>query len=121
MLEKGEKTTMKIAIPMADGKLCMHFGHCEQFALLDTDETTKTVTSTLMVTPPPHEPGVLPRWLHEQGANVIIAGGMGQRAQSLFADNDIKVVVGASAEAPETLAADYLSGMLKDGVNICDH
>ena len=78
---------MKIAIPMLDGKLCMHFGHCAQFALVDADEKTKTVTGTRMLTPPPHEPGVLPRWLHEQGANVIIAGGMGQRAQSLFTEN----------------------------------
>jgi Mrp family chromosome partitioning ATPase/predicted Fe-Mo cluster-binding NifX family protein len=118
---EGEKTAMKIAIPVADGKLCMHFGHCEQFALLDADEKTKKVTGKQMLTPPPHEPGVLPRWLHEQGANVIIAGGMGQRAQTLFAENGIKVVVGASGDAPEKLAADYLTGTLKAGANVCDH
>jgi len=27
-------TAMKIAIPIADGKLCAHFGHCEQFSLV---------------------------------------------------------------------------------------
>jgi predicted Fe-Mo cluster-binding NifX family protein len=112
---------MKIAIPVAEGKLCMHFGHCEQFALVDADEKTRKVTGTRMVTPPPHEPGVLPKWLHEQDANVIIAGGMGQRAQSLFAENGIKVVVGAPAEAPERVAADYLAGTLKAGTNVCDH
>ena len=58
---------MKIAIPMAEGRLCMHFGHCEQFALVEVDEANKVVTSTSYLTPPPHEPGVLPRWLHEQG------------------------------------------------------
>ena len=36
--------------------------------------------------PPPHEPGVLPGWLHHLGADVIIAGGMGQRAISLFGE-----------------------------------
>jgi ATP-binding protein involved in chromosome partitioning len=112
---------MKIAIPMADGKLCMHFGHCAQFALVDADEKTKTVTGTRMLTPPPHEPGVLPRWLHEQGANVIIAGGMGQRAQSLFTENGITVVVGAAAEEPERLVAQYLEGTLVSGANTCDH
>ena len=25
--------SLKIAIPMAEGTLCNHFGHCEQFAL----------------------------------------------------------------------------------------
>jgi len=119
--KEGEKRPMKIAIPVAEGKLCMHFGHCEQFVLLDVDETNKKIMERRMLTPPPHEPGVLPRWLHEQGANVIIAGGMGQRAQALFAKQGIKVVIGAPAELPETLASQYLAGTLKCGANICDH
>ena len=112
---------MKIAMPVAEGKLCMHFGHCEQFALVDVDEKAKKITGKKMVTPPPHEPGVLPKWLHEQGANVIIAGGMGQRAQSLFAENGIKVLVGAPSETPEKLVAAYLDGTLQSGENVCDH
>jgi ATP-binding protein involved in chromosome partitioning len=118
---KGKNTPMRIAIPIAEGKLCMHFGHCDQFALLDVDEKTKKITGKRMVTPPPHEPGVLPRWLHEQGATGIIAGGMGSRAQNLFAENGIKVVVGAPAEAPEQLVAQYLAGTLVSGANVCDH
>ena len=89
---------MKIAVPLANGLLAMHFGHCQQFALVDVDDETKQITQTSELTPPPHEPGVLPMWLHEQGADVIIAGGMGNRAQSLFAQNGIQVVVGASPE-----------------------
>ncbi|MEO0077426.1 MAG: NifB/NifX family molybdenum-iron cluster-binding protein [candidate division WOR-3 bacterium] len=112
---------MRIAIPLADGKLCPHFGHCQQFALLDTDEKTGAVTRKQLLVPPPHEPGVLPRWLHEQGANVIIAGGMGNRAQQLFVQNGIKVVVGAPAEQPEKLVADYVAGTLRTGSNLCDH
>lgn len=112
---------MKIALPLAEGRLCMHFGHCEQFALIEADEVTRTIAGKQLLTPPPHEPGVLPRWLHEQGANVIIAGGMGQRAQSLFTENGIKVVVGAAAETPENLVAAYLAGTLQTGANVCDH
>ena len=112
---------MKIAIPVADGVLCMHFGHCQQFAIVDVDADAKTVTNTTYLTPPPHEPGVLPRWLHEQGANVIIAGGMGQRAQGLFAENGIKVVVGAQGGDPQAVVQAYLSGDLQTGQNICDH
>ena len=119
--QRKETKTMKIAIPMADGRLCMHFGHCEQFALVEVDEAGGTITGTSYLTPPAHEPGVLPRWLHEQGANVIIAGGMGQRAQSLFAQNGIKVVVGAPAEKPEDVVSAYLGGTLEVGRNVCDH
>jgi predicted Fe-Mo cluster-binding NifX family protein len=112
---------MKIAIPVADGKLCMHFGHCEKFALVDVDNATRRMTGTDWVVPPPHEPGVLPRWLHEQGATVILAGGMGGRAQALFAQNGIEVCVGAPALAPEDLVAAYLAGTLSTGPNACDH
>ncbi len=112
---------MKIAIPMAGGRLCMHFGHCEQFALVDVDETAGKPTNTTLVTPPPHEPGLLPPWLHEQGATVIIAGGMGQRAHQLFAQSGVKVVVGAPADTPENLVTAYLGGTLVSGQNACDH
>jgi len=46
---------------------------------------------------------------------------MGQRAQGLFAEQGISVVIGAPAETPERLVADYLAGTLEAGENICDH
>jgi len=46
---------------------------------------------------------------------------MGQRAQMLFNEKNIDVIVGAPVEAPETLVADYLAGTLQTGVNVCDH
>lgn len=110
---------MRIAIPCVENKLCMHFGHCDQFAIVDVD--AEKVTAVEHLTPPPHEPGLLPRWLHEKGVNLIIAGGMGQRAQTLFASNDIQTVVGAPCETPEALAVAWINGTLTSGENACDH
>lgn len=112
---------MKIAVPTADGKLAMHFGHCEAFTLVEVDPTSRQVKAAETVNPPPHEPGVLPTWLASLGVSVVIAGGMGQRAQGLFAERGIKVVVGAQAEPPEDLVKAYLSGRLATGANVCDH
>lgn len=112
---------MRIAIPVANGKLAMHFGHCEQFALVDVDNAGKQVLETQLVDAPEHQPGLLPRWLGEHGANIIIAGGMGMRAQTLFAEQGIQVVVGAPAETVEDLVKSYLKGTLESGENICDH
>jgi predicted Fe-Mo cluster-binding NifX family protein len=112
---------MRIAIPLASGKLTMHFGHCEYFAIVDVDSLGKKILKREDVEAPPHQPGLLPPWLAERGANVIIAGGMGQRAQELFAQQGIQVVVGAPAETPEKLVADYLAGTLQVGSNVCDH
>ncbi len=112
---------MKIAIPVSNGKLSLHFGHCEEFALFEIEPSTKSIKDKSVLTAPPHEPGLLPRWLGEKGATVIIAGGMGQRAQGLFAEQNIEVVVGASSETPEEIVNAYLSGTLVAGSNICDH
>ncbi|MEW5722673.1 MAG: iron-sulfur cluster carrier protein MrpORP [Thermodesulfobacteriota bacterium] len=120
-VEIKEDQTMRIAIPLADGKLAMHFGHCECFALLDVDQATQRILKRHDVEAPPHQPGLLPPWLAERGANVIIAGGMGSRAKDLFAQQGLQVVVGAPAETPEKLAADYLAGTLQAGENVCDH
>ena len=112
---------MRIAIPVTDGKLSAHFGHCEEFAVIDVDEQTNQIANVTKLLPPAHEPGVLPRWLSEQKADMIIAGGMGQRAQQLFAQNNIKVVVGASDQPPEELVSAYLNNTLVTGENVCDH
>ena len=119
-LTKGDKK-MRIAIPVAQDRLCPHFGHCDQFAILDIDDNLKKVINRNDITPPAHAPGVLPQWLHEKNVNVIIAGGMGQRAQQLFAQNDIEVVIGAATSSPEELVSAYLGGTLETGDNICDH
>lgn len=112
---------MKIAVPLVEGNLSMHFGHCDEFALVEVDENAKSIISEEKLTPPPHEPGLLPKWLHEKGANVIIAGGMGSRAQGLFAENNIQVIVGATSGTAKELVESYLSETLKTGSNACDH
>ena len=115
----SEVNKIIFAIPLAEGKLCSHFGHCEQFALVETEGGK--IRGKMMHTPPAHEPGVLPKWLHELGAQVIIAGGMGSSAQQLFVEDGIKVVTGAPMDPPESLVNQYLAGILVTGNNVCDH
>ena len=111
---------MRIAIPVAEGKLAMHFGHCQSFAILDCDNGL--ITGETSMIPPPHEPGVLPKWIGEEvKADLIIAGGMGTRAQELFIGHGVKVLVGAQVKAPKELVEDYFAGNLPSGVNACDH
>jgi predicted Fe-Mo cluster-binding NifX family protein len=115
------KTYSVVAVPVMQDRLAEHFGHCDQFALIEIDPKTRTIIKETRETPPPHEPGLLPSWLAEKGADVIIAGGMGQRAQQLFVQNDINVVVGAPSETPEELVQKYLHDQLESGRNLCDH
>lgn len=110
---------MKFAVPTENGKLCAHFGHCQSFAIIETDDS-KVVNETF-VNPPAHEPGSYPRFLAGEGVDVIIAGGMGVKAQQLFAQNQINVCVGVNADKPAKLVEQYLQDNLKTGENLCDH
>lgn len=112
---------MRIALPTAQGQVCPHFGHCESFALVDVDPETRTIRSTTFAQPPAHAPGVLPQWLAQQGANLVIAGGMGRRAQAYFQEFGIPVLVGAAVGPPEEVVQAHLDGTLQLTDNICDH
>ncbi len=115
--DHGEQ--FKVAVPLAGGKLTNHFGHCEQFAVLNIKEGR--IEGKELLTPPPHEPGVLPRWLGSLGVNLILAGGMGRRALGLFEEQNIRVITGVPSLAPEELIQQYLNGSLTTGANVCDH
>jgi predicted Fe-Mo cluster-binding NifX family protein len=112
---------MRIGIPVVGGRCSSHFGRCEQFALVDADQQSRRIVGTAWVQAPPHEPGMLPGWLAEQGVNVVITGGMGPRAQGLLASHGIAVVLGATEVDPQDLVSRYLDGSLRSGHNICDH
>lgn len=110
---------LKIAVPTLNDKLTTHFGHCEKFAVVSVQD--KKVIGLEFISPPVHQPGVYPRFLADLGVNVIIAGGMGQKAQDLFAQNNIEVCMGVSAGSPTELAEKYLENILDTGENQCTH
>ncbi len=112
---------MKYAIPVSNGTLCPHFGHCEHFALIEVDDAKKEIRNKELLTPPEHQPGVFPPWLAGLGVNCVITGGMGMNAQNLFANHGITVVVGATEKDPEKAVWHHLQGTLDTGDNACDH
>ena len=54
--EEVTSRTRVIAIPTADGRLSMHFGHCDQFTLLEVDPVDREILTVRQMTPPPHQP-----------------------------------------------------------------
>jgi len=112
---------MRFAIPVVEGRVAAHFGHCSHFALFDVDEATKAMVKREVIPSPGHQPGLLPAWLAEEGVSVVIASGMGSRARALFSEHRIEVVVGVLGDEPEKAVLDYIKGELARGDNICDH
>ena len=107
------------AVPTLNGELTQHFGHCEKFAIVETEDNE--IIKVNFLTPPVHQPGVYPKFLADNKVSVIISGGMGVRAQELFAKNNIEVCMGVEAESPKILVQRFLEGKLKTGENLCNH
>lgn len=110
---------MKVAIPLVAGKLCTHFGHCEQFSIITVKDGK--ITNQELMSPPPHAPGVIPNWVADQGCTDIIVGGMGEAAQSILSQRGVKVTCGAPVDTPENLVALYSRGELLNIGNACSH
>jgi predicted Fe-Mo cluster-binding NifX family protein len=112
--------TKQIAVPVNEnGVLDAHFGHCKFFILMHAEDGK--IVNEERLSPPPHEPGVLPKWLAEQGATDIIAGGMGQMAIKIFNQNGVNVFVGAPQLSAKELAEGFLNESLSFNANYCDH
>lgn len=110
----------KIAIPVnEDGILDAHFGHCKFFNLFDIKGDA--IVAEDKVTPPAHEPGVLPKWLAEQGVTDVLAGGMGHKAIEIFKYNNVNVFVGAPKLQASEIANGFLTKSIEFTANYCDH
>ncbi len=107
---------MKIVISTDGEFVSAHFGRCPAFTLVETEEN-KLVNKKIIANPG-HHPGFLPSFLAEKGVEYIICGGMGQRAQSMFAEKQIKSVVGVQGKVDETIDK-LLKGQLKGGESLC--
>lgn len=110
----------KIAVPVDEsGILHGHFGHCKFFAIFYVK--TKEILKEEKIVPPPHEPGLLPKWLSENGVTDVLTGGMGKKARNLFSLYDIEVLVGAPVLEASEVVKGYLDKSLKFALNSCEH
>lgn len=115
---KGDKI-MKIVIPSANEKLCGHFGHCEYFTFVEINPETKEIINIEKKVP---EEGISCQsasWIATQGANIILAGGMGGHPMAIFAQNGVKVIAGCPELEIETVVNQFLNDSLALGENSC--
>lgn len=108
-----------IAIPLEDGILCAHFGHCQEFAIVTV--VNGEIDNIKKVIPPEHVPGLYPRWVAQFGVTDVVAGGMGQQAINLFNEQQINAFVGAPMLTPEEIVNEFISGNLNLSSNYCNH
>lgn len=106
---------MRIAVSADDPRgldsiVSPHFGRCPYYILIDLEG--EEVRHTQAVANPfhgRHQPGQVPAFIHAQGVDVMLTGGMGGRAVGFFRQYGIEPVTGAMGSVRQALEA-YLSG-----------
>lgn len=116
---------MKIAITSEgggmEGTVAEHFGRCPEFVLVEIEG--KEIKSAKGVPNPydgKHIPGAVPRFVKDQGAEIVITGGCGPMAIKLFDELGVRLVMGARGRISDTVS-DFLKGRLKQDENACSH
>jgi len=103
-----------------DSLVCQHFGGSPYFILVDVEgQEVKTVTGIENPYYGNHQPGQVPRLIHDHKANVMLTGGMGRRAIAFFEQFDLQPVTGALGTVRQALQS-YLEGKL-NGADPCAH
>ncbi|NLC12016.1 MAG: hypothetical protein GX767_07175 [Firmicutes bacterium] len=109
---------IRVAIATDGDLVAQHFGRCPSYTLVDIKNNN--IVSKNVIDNPGHQPGFLPRFLADKEVACIIAGGMGPRAQNLFAEQGINVILGVTGLVEEAIAS-YLKGELAGGESLCEH
>jgi predicted Fe-Mo cluster-binding NifX family protein len=109
---------MKIAVSTDQGSVSAHFGRCPSYAIFEINNGI--IQSKEEVPNPGHQPGFLPQFLAEKGVQCIIAGGMGPRAQALFAQKNIETIIGVQGSIEDVIHK-YMNQQLESGEDLCNH
>lgn len=108
---------MKIAISAASGEVYAHFGRAPEFVFVTIDDNK--VIEKKVLPNPGHTVGSIPQFVNDQGANVMISGGMGHRAVNFFNQYGIDVIVGITGKINDVIKK-ILDGTLEGGESLCN-
>ena len=107
---------MKIAIPTEGEEVSPHFGRAPDFTIVEIEE--RRIIKREKIANPGHRAGFLPSFFKERGVTHVITGGAGRRAQSLFAQYGIELILGVTGKVDEVIER-MLNGTLEGGESLC--
>ena len=110
---------MKVALSTKNNMITEHFGHCDYFIVYEVEN--KEIKGSNLIKNPPHQKGFLPKFLKDNGIDVVIAGGIGKMAVDLLKDLGIECYINISGEADEVIKR-YIDGEITSQGQPCtDH
>ncbi len=103
-----------------DSRLSFHFGRCPYYVFVEVkDGKVKNIETKKNPYSSSHIPGAVPQFIASEGANVIIAGGMGPRAMEWFIRLNIQPITGITGKIRDALN-DFLAGRLQQAAESSD-
>ena len=110
---------MRVAIAIKDSNIAEHFGHCDYFKVFNIEKNK--VINEEKIKNPPHQKGLLPKFLSDNDINVLITGNIGEMAVKLMEELGIEAIRGVNGDINQIIE-DYLNGKLKSSEDCCtDH
>lgn len=107
---------MKVVIATDSGMVSEHFGRCPEFTFAEIENGKIIKKETIKS--PGHSTGFLPKFFQEKGIETVIAGGAGWRAQQLFQEYGIKLILGVTGSTENALK-ELAEGKLKARESFC--
>ena len=104
---------MRIAISTEGDYISPHFERCSHFTIIDIEN--RSVIRKKIVANPGRSPEFIPRFLYENGVDLIVAGRMGLGASGFFDELGIRSIVGTSGQIDEVIGQ-LLKGNLKENL-----
>ncbi|APC42057.1 NifB/NifX family molybdenum-iron cluster-binding protein [Clostridium estertheticum] len=111
---------MKIAIPNNGSMVNQHFGMSKSFVIVTIEDKKVISTQEISSAELQHEHQGLADLLKNQGATVVITGGIGGGAISGLEQNGLEVIKGASGEYSKVIE-EYINGTLENKDVVCNH
>ncbi|MDD7793513.1 NifB/NifX family molybdenum-iron cluster-binding protein [Clostridium sp. 'White wine YQ'] len=111
---------MKIAIPNNGDLVNQHFGMSKSFAIVSVEENKILNVEEVSAEELSHQHQGLANLLVNEGASVVIVGGIGGGAVASLQQNGLKVIKGATGEYIKVVE-EYLKGTLEDKDVTCNH
>lgn len=108
---------MKIAVMLEKDSVSPHFGGSARFCIY-TIEDGKVVNKEYYDMPE-HKPGLFPKTIKQAGAEIVIAGSMGENAKYIFDSVGIKYIIGVLGNADDVVQ-DYINGALKPDLELAN-
>ena len=94
---RHRSTVMRIAIPVTEGQIPNHFGHCQSFLLAEVADG-KVVTEALVPNPGHGPGGPPPMFVVAQGVTQVLAWGMPPHAREKLETAGVKIQLGVTGD-----------------------